>query len=84
MLVKFINDERIKYLPINGLLSSGEAISNLPKYFESNPDIAAIEGWKELIKEDIPEYDSEKQYVKSTYRIEDGKVIQSWDIYEQI
>lgn len=84
MLVKFIDEERIKYLPANGFLSSGEAISNLPKYFDNNPELASAEGWLELVESEMPTYDSETQYVIATYHIENQKIIQNWEVNEQV
>lgn len=84
MLAKFINEKQIRFLPINGFLNSGEAISNLPKYFETNPELATAEGWLELVESEMPTYDSETQYVTATYHVENKKIIQNWEVNEQV
>lgn len=43
-----MNGNKVVFCPQNGYIE-GIAISNLPKYFEANPDIADSEGWKEFV-----------------------------------
>ena len=43
-----VEENKIKMCPQNGELKDGTAISNLPKYFEKNTDIAAQNGYYPL------------------------------------
>ncbi len=46
-----MKNDKIAFCPQNGYVE-GFAVSNLPKYFEANPDIADSEGWKEFVPYD--------------------------------
>lgn len=72
MLYKFINETRVQKCPKNGIVE-GRAISNLPRYFEIHPELAAQEGYKPLVSDDVPPHDENTQFVVAYY--EDGETI---------
>lgn len=82
MFYKFVNEYYIKLCPQNGVLESGEAISNLSLYFEMNPKIANKNGYYELVSNDMPEYDETKYYLKSKYSIQKNKIVKDFEIVE--
>lgn len=47
MFYKII-ENKLHRCPENGILNNGTAVSNLPKYFALNPDIAAENGYYRL------------------------------------
>lgn len=77
MFCKYINESTIKACPQNGYVG-GKAISNLPRYFENNPDIARAEGYKPLKLSNKPEIDNDKQYITAKYEDTDNAIIQHW------
>ena len=52
--------------------------TNLPLCFESNPETAFAEGWKELVTTDKPD----GAYTPS-YTVDGDKIIQVWTPYEE-
>lgn len=63
-----IEENEIKMCPQNGKLSDGTAISNLPKYFEKNTDIAAQNGYYPLEEKE----DETREFVG--YTVKDGVI----------
>ena len=81
MFYKYINENYIQPCPKNGR-ANGRAISNLPRYFTKNPEVAKAEGYKELILVDGPEYDVYTQYLTYEYENTEEAIIQHWIIVD--
>ena len=78
MLYKFIDESTVQKCPKNGIID-GRAISNLPRYLEIHPQTAEKEGYKPLITDEIPQHNTDTQFVSAYY--EDGVVItRHWKI----
>ena len=75
MLYKFIDGYTIIPCPDNGV-SQGEAITNLPLFYEENPQRALSDGYKPLTFPEMPET-NEDEVVVITYenRAEDILVV---------
>ena len=82
MLYKLINEYSVRRCPQNGVLKDGKAISNLPLFFEQNPDLAKENGYYPLTKSDTPEYDESKYYLRSRYSLVDDTIVQEFEIIE--
>ena len=82
MLYKLINEYSIRRCPQNGVLNNGQAISNLPLFFEQNPDLAKENGYYPLTKSDTPEYDESKYYLRNRYSLVDDTIVQEFEIIE--
>jgi hypothetical protein len=88
MFYKYINENIIKACPKNGR-ANGRAISNLPRYFTNNPEVAKAEGYKRLFINIEPEYDITTQYITPKYEdkgyiIEQTWVINDFEVIEEI
>ena len=77
MLYKYINEKSIQICPQSGYIN-GRAISNLPRYFANNSDIAKAEGYKKLELNKQPEHDRKNQYLTVVYENTDDTIIQRW------
>ena len=74
---QFITTNIIKKCPENGNIN-GSAISNLNKYFNSHVDVANNNGYYLLEEIDnIPKYDSSKQYIEYEYMLKDNIIYQT-------
>ena len=82
MLYKLINEYSVRRCPQNGVLTNGQAISNLPLFFEQNPDLAKENGYYPLTKSDMPEYDESKYYLRNRYSLADDTIVQEFEIIE--
>lgn len=69
MFYKII-ENKLHRCPENGILNNGTAVSNLPKYFALNPDIAVENGYYRL-RGDISDINV-NEGVKIQYCIADG------------
>ena len=69
IFAKFINSKRIIRCPRNGYVGR-KAISNLNRFFERNPEIAAKEGYMELIPF------GEETEGEMFYKVVDGKIVE--------
>ena len=78
---KYINEKYIQKCPRNGR-ANGRAISNLPRYFTNNSEVAKAEGYKELIILERPEYDVYTQYLIYRYENVEEAIIQNWIIVD--
>ena len=67
MLYKFINENQIK--PYKG----GFVVLDNKIYTNPKEETLAKAGYKSLAEVELPEYDKQKQYLKTTYK--DGDVI---------
>lgn len=69
-----IEDDRLIICPQNGFLNDGRAISNLPKFFENNPDVAKEHGFylfEEKMNMGSPvKYIVEDEKIKAIYESE--------------
>lgn len=85
MLYRFIDENTIKICQQNGVIN-GRAISNLPRYFKNNPEIANAEGYKPLVTVERPEYDETTQYLTVKYAETSDAIIQYWvvNVTEQV
>lgn len=66
MFYKFINETCVRQCPKNGVVK-GRAISNLHRYFDINLEVAKDEGYKKLIIDEQPIFDTEKQCLTRQY-----------------
>ena len=66
MLYRYVNENRIMPCPKNGT-AGGKHISNLLRYLEKHPETARAEGYKQLIEDAEPQYDTETQYITFNY-----------------
>lgn len=82
MLYKFINEYSICSCPQNGVLTNGQAVSNLPLFFEQNHDLAKENGYYPLTKSGMPEYDESKYYLRNRYSLVDDAIVQEFEIIE--
>ena len=78
---KFINKGRVGKCPTNGFIDS-RGISNLNKFFELHPDIAITAGYKKIIIENIPEYDSTTQELIPEYEDTAEAIIKHWRVID--
>ena len=67
----------LKRCPRYGM-SGGRMHTDLPRYYENNPDIAYADGWLQLVTTDKPE-----GACTPSYTVEGDKVVQSWTPIEQ-
>ena len=77
MLYKYINENSIRKCPNNGY-AAGNAISNLPRYFANNPEIAKKEGYKPLEVAAKPKIDTVQQYLEPIYTETENNIRQEW------
>lgn len=82
MLYKLINEYSIKACPQNGVLKDGRAVSNLPLFFEQNPNLAKENEYYHLNRLEKPEYDESKYYLKNRYSLVDDAIVQEFEIIE--
>ena len=82
MLYKLINEYSVRRCPQNGVLTNGQAVSNLPLFFEQNHDLAKENGYYPLTKSDTPEYDESKSYLRSRYSLVDDTIVQEFEFIE--
>ena len=82
MLYKLINEYSVHRCPQNGVLTNGQAVSNLPLFFEQNHDLAKENGYYPLTKSDMPEYDENKYFLKNRYSLVDDTIVQEFEIIE--
>ena len=73
MLVKYINENTIEIANKYAILKYDDVQVINPK----DEDFIKA-GYKELIIEEEPIYDMEKEYLESVYKEEENKIIQSW------
>lgn len=83
MLCKYINEHKIVPVLRNGFIEvEGKrvGISNLPKYLEEHKDIAAENGYIELVEDVKPEYNEKTQYIEVKYTLEGDKVYSHYEV----
>jgi len=64
---------------LNGYLSTGDAVSNLPKLLEENNGICILEGYKQVIDSTMPET-SESEYLDPAYTEDEQFIYRQWQV----
>lgn len=73
--VKRIDESHIEQCPKQGV-SHGRVHTHLPRFYAKNPDLAAEDGYFELVEQDKPE-----GWYEPRYTADGMKIYQSWVPY---
>lgn len=87
MYYRFINEYQIQPCPRNGVLPNGDVVSNLAEHLsllgDKADNIAVQMNLYPLITTEKPETGSNQRAV-ARYTVQDGSIVQSWDVITQV
>ena len=76
---KYIDEHTISMCPRKGRsVTNGTVHTNLPRFYDSNPEAAQADGYLPLIEADAPT-PQEGYYPRPAYTVADIGIVQSWE-----
>lgn len=79
---KYIDEHTISMCPRKGRsVTNGTVHTNLPRFYDGNPEAAQSDGYLPLIEASVPA-PQENCYPQAAYTVSDGEILQSWTMVE--